>query len=989
MKGLISKMQFPFKQIIVNLRAKKHSIYSWWGALLLLVLGIFSCSFIFGSYYLQASHYHQDFIAKGIDKSKLLSMHLSKEIEEQQAAIQYLAQDNDLLNAISMDDDTAVLKWISAVHTFDRNQVYFIQSVKTNKIFSFGHTTTDVRDVLRHPTSSPNFSIYRSSSGQYLLCLTQALRVEGALVGILGSIFSFTSVTDLIKLNKDSYSILIKEDGKFTDILSGTVITQPLTLLQNAMQGVPLSVLFNHEHLAIPIGMEQLYLYAHTQTLTPNLSSTFLTWFLLCFPGYIIAYWLVLKLSKNEIVSILRLASFTGDKKKDKENMLELAKNSSIKEISNGAHRLAEYCDQLIQSEEYKRHTALFEACTTALIVCDMEGKILEWNEELSTLLGGAQKKLFGLPVKEIFSTMDQLRVITGMAHVRQSIGAPLDSNNVFRARLRLNSVRKRSQHIETVIKHLRHANRSCLVFMLYNVTKHVIAEQGLQRAKNSAETVTKDRHHFYMGLTQEIEPLAEALNQSLILLSETQPTEVQQRHMEQLQFHNELLSELITNIRDFALLETGSVFFERATFEMETLLRQVHASTYSRAMQLQSDICIYLDPAVPQEIWFDFSKSLQVLSNLINIAAKRVHGGTVTMTVTAGEVQNNHMQIIVEVCGQRNISGNDKDKAETGTLPQPEYYGEKGQQLSLAIIERMIKMFSIKLVQHVTSADVHVFALEVDLTTRSPLRDNLHTLLKGKTILLTYCPHNTINFIGKTLSRLGATCVFSPVEEGYCKQVIEEQNSYDVIISCGCVFEALSKNETRKYCQQLTTTLYTVTHSYWEPTYIHPKVESLRKPVMVNELLANLCNKLLFTVQDYEVTTNTLTHNLALIIAKKTNQTDFLQQNLQQQGYTTVLVEDVMKGVDARQLYQPELILLDTGRVTLDSFWLIKKIREMEEMERLEPSRIIMFISQEHATHPEHTDAYTLTLKSNTAPEELFTHIASLRDKADNIHVA
>ena len=162
-------MQNPFKQTSVNFHSKKHSIYYWWSALLLLILAIFSCFFIFASYYLQASHYHQDFIDKGIEKSKLLSIHLNNEIEEQQAVIQYLAKDNDLLNAMSMDDDPAVLKWISAVHNFDRNQIYFIQSIKTNKIFSFGQTTTDVRDVLRHSTASPNFSIYKSSSGQYLI----------------------------------------------------------------------------------------------------------------------------------------------------------------------------------------------------------------------------------------------------------------------------------------------------------------------------------------------------------------------------------------------------------------------------------------------------------------------------------------------------------------------------------------------------------------------------------------------------------------------------------------------------------------------------------------------------------------------------------------------------------------------------------------------------------------------------------------------------
>ncbi|OBQ45820.1 hypothetical protein SP90_15865 [Halodesulfovibrio spirochaetisodalis] len=982
-------MQYPFQKVTNHFFKKKRPIYCWLSAVIALVLIVFSTIFICTSYYMQASYYYQDFIKKGIEESKLLSMHLNNEIEERQIIVQYLSQDNNLLSALAMDDEQRILKWISSIRKFDNQQVYFVQSVKSNKIFSFGQTTTDVKAVLRHSLASPSFSIYRGTSGQYLICVTHALRVEGAIVGILGNIFSFNSFTKSVDFDTDSYSILIQENNNFTDMLTGTRITDSITLLQNAMQTMPLSCLFKDKHIVIPIGMNRLYLHAYTCLLSPNLTDSFLTWIMICLPSCIIAFWFALAIAKRGTRSLLGLTQFTGNSKKDRQHMVELVESTSIQEIQSGAKHVINFCDSLIQSEEYKRHTALFEACTTAFIICDLEGVILEWNDELTTLLGGSKKNLFGLSVKEIFASVDQLRVITGMAHVRQSINNTMETNSVFQARLRLNSVRKRSQHVETVIKHLRYAEHSTLVFMLTNITKHVLTEQGLQRAKNSAERMTKERHHFYMGLTQEIEPLAEALSQSLILLSETQPSTTQQRHMENLQFHNELLSELISNIRDFAMLETGNMFFERTTFELETLLKQVHASTHSRAIQMQSDICIYLDPAVPQEAWFDFSKSLRILSNLVNIAAKRVHGGTVTLTVTAGEVLNGRVKVLFEACGQKTSHEDNPDMLESGTLPQPEYYGEKGQQLTLAIIERMIKMFSIDLVQHVTTSEAHVFALEVGLSPRQPLREDLHTILEGRSILLTYCQHNTINFIGKALSRLGATCTFCPLEEGYCAKVIEGQDKYDAIISCDCAFEVVSEEEINKYCEMLTATLYTVTHSYWEPTYMHPKIEALRKPVMVNELLARLCKKLLPTVEHYTVADEAYSPDMVLIIAPKSPNSTQLQRHLHQQGYVTAQVEDVSKGVDARQLYQPEIILLNTGLITLDSFWFMKKLREMEKAEKLKPSRVILFISQEHALHNQYVDPYTLTLEAGIEYNEIIRHMDALKDKKGSNNVA
>jgi hypothetical protein len=60
-----------------------------------------------------------------------------------------------------------------------------------------------------------------------------------------------------------------------------------------------------------------------------------------------------------------------------------------------------------------------------------------------------------------------------------------------------------------------------------------------------------------------------------------------------------------------------------------------------------------------------------------------------------------------------------------------------------------------------------------------------------------------------------------------------------------------------------------------------------------------------------------------------------------------------------------------------------------MEEAEQLTPSRIIMFINQEHARHTEYIDPYTLTLDASTSPEDLISHMTTLKEHADNAQVA
>ena len=371
-------------------------------------------------------------------------------------------------------------------------------------------------------------------------------------------------------------------------------------------------------------------------------------WLLISLPASFISYFAAQHIIKRRVAWILNNTRLTGAPRNDYEHMMTLAGKTFFTEIRHNAETIAEYCSRLMQSEEYKRHSILFQECSSAIIVCDLDGRILEWNQQLSTLLGDIKPTLYGTPIKELFCPRDQLTIVTGMAHVRQP-NRPASSPRpgAFSARIRLNSSRKRSQHVETVIKRIVLGDRPSLVVMLHNVTHQVSAERGLEHAKDAALLQMQDRHKFYKGLTEELEPLAEALDQSIIMLSETSPTKDQQRHMDNLQLHNELLSELLSNIREFALWETGEIHFERTHFELETLLKQVHAATYSRAMQFNSDICFYLDPLVPQEAWFDFSKSLKTLSNLVNLVVRRTHGGIVTITARIGPQQNGNITVI------------------------------------------------------------------------------------------------------------------------------------------------------------------------------------------------------------------------------------------------------------------------------------------------------------------------------------------------------
>lgn len=961
-------------------------IYTWWAVILLIMLCCFSFVFIGVSCYQQVEHLHEEFIARGIDKSKYLGREFNIRVLEYQKNIGFLSQDMVLLNALTFGEEQELLAWVRTLERDGTDPSYFVYSANSKKIYSSDQRISGFNEVVLKSLTPSFFSIYRSSKNGYFFSISKLLRSDGRFVGNLGCAVSFKKFLNNVGLDHTHFAVVIKDNGFFYDVNTGRKISRKVTLLRDSLHGFQSEVLFNEASIAIPFGVSGLYLHASTDNLDTKIWHTVGIWFLVTIPICVFLFFFSIHLMQRGTVGLVALTKLTGNTKKDMRTLLAARESATISELHDAVENMLGLYEKLVRSEELKRYTATFDATSMGLVLCDSSGHILEWNSELMELLGETKRSWYGVSVKELFRKVDQLAIITGMAHVRQFSAQGVDQHGAFKARLRLNSTRKGAQHVDVIIKKIEFDDRESLLFMLYNVTDQVTAERQMQQAKRSAEQVAHDKHHFYMGLTAEIEPLAEALNQSIIFLGETVSTSSQQRHLERITVHNDLLFELITNIRDFALLETGSMVFERTSFQLEALLKQAHAATYARAMQMKSDICFYLDPTTPQELWFDFSKSLQVLTSLINLAARQVYGGLIVLIVTSSEERDGFVQLRFEICAQPKGYVNSSDQFDN-TLPEPTYNGQKGQQLCLAIVQRIIKMFSIlDFKQWQNNSGALFYAVDAKVSARIPKRNGLHRLLEGKNIGLIYCPHNTPGFIARMMSALGAQCEFLPVGKGFCKDVIVRQDEFDVFFCCDCIFSAVPKEEYENYCGMLTRPIYSVAHSYWESTSQNANVVTLRKPFLANEMLSLLCDRLLATVNDYTAIEDTYDDNVVLLVFPKNGSETKVRHELEQGGYVPVIVNEVTKGVNALALYRPSVIIIDTDNITINGYWLIKELREFEEAERMVPAKIIMIVGQEYQVSQQQIDLHTLVIGKPVNASELVQCVLTLSGQTEKI---
>ncbi|MCG8531864.1 MAG: PAS domain S-box protein [Desulfovibrionales bacterium] len=980
-KTVLSPLSSPLPQT--------YTLSDWWLFLLTGILTFFSFLFLLPNYWIDSNRLHDKFVHTSVATANTISKKIEEKIALEQSPLQYLARDSEILHAVALDSTPQVKTWLKKLQAASINQLIYIYSIPYNKVYTLGSAHFSIKGMPRRTPATPEFSIYKTKDHHYLLNIMHPLRLNNQMIGTIGCVIPMESFIANLGTTSIPYALLIKENDTLHDTVTGEQVEGAVPLVDITDTSNPL-IPFSEVRVVTPLSVDGFLLLTQSQNIGPHLFSSFLKWLFVCIPASIILFLLCRHIIMRKISIEFADLTLTGDPFTDKKRLIHTSSLVKIKEFQDSARMMTNYLDEHIKSERQRRHTALFEESDSALAICDLEGNIMEWNKNLAEFLGiNTPQKLYNTPVKEIFIAPDQLTVVTGMAHVRHCSETTMAEHGIFKARLRLNSTRKRYQHVETTIKRVRGPHFDTLVFMLHNITHQVSTERGLTIAKQGAETSVLEHHKFYMGITEELQPLSEALRRSIIMLTETETSETQERHLDALQIHSTLLAELIRNIREFAQLETGEVFFDRSRFEMESLLKQLHAATYSRTMQLGVDFSIYLDPHLPQLIWFDFPKSLQVLSNLVSLAAKKVQGGSIILMAKAQGGRKNRVFGAFELYGLTAKDHISPSEQEKNSFPQIEYYGEKGQALNFAIAQRMVKLYSLNLQEQSTASGTYHASIRTDIPRLTPERSKMEQILSGKTILLTYCTHNTMSNLAKALSGLGAICTFQPITEDYCQRVIAAQQDYDLVLNCGCSLEILPDEHMKPYCDQLTRRLITINHSYWEPTLKHPKITLLRKPLLINELLLIASEELMPNVQSYTVTDYACNPDTILLVGEETTQRSWIAEGMSGSGYAIHAVDDVTEAVEAMHTFRPETVVINTENITLDAYWLVWEIRRQEAEHNRLPVRIIILSGPDTSIATTVLDSHTLLVNHLSTNTELIHHILTLRQRISTVGVA
>jgi PAS domain S-box-containing protein len=345
-----------------------------------------------------------------------------------------------------------------------------------------------------------------------------------------------------------------------------------------------------------------------------------------------------------------------------------------------------EYAIQQALRDQQFYTRSLIESNIDALMTTDPSGIITDINKQMEGLTGCTRDELIGAPFKNYFTDPERAEAAIKLVLSEKKI-----TNYELTARSRDGQETVVSYNATTFYN--RDGELQGVFAAARDVTDRKRLDQELESAKSVAEKANLAKSAFLSSMSHELRtPLNAILGFAQLLeAGSPPPTDAQFVRLRQIIKAGWYLLELINEILDLAVIESGNISLSREPVSLIDIVSECHAMIESQAHQ--RDIKMTFLPF--DHTWFayaDRTRVKQVLINLLSNAIKynREHG---TVEVECIKSTPDRIRIIVRDIG----AGLPPEKL--AQLFQPfnrlgqEGGAEEGTGIGLMVTKRLVEM--------------------------------------------------------------------------------------------------------------------------------------------------------------------------------------------------------------------------------------------------------------------------------------------------------
>jgi diguanylate cyclase (GGDEF)-like protein/PAS domain S-box-containing protein len=282
----------------------------------------------------------------------------------------------------------------------------------------------------------------------------------------------------------------------------------------------------------------------------------------------------------------------------------------------------------LFAAEQRQRQyfEALVHHIPTAIVIMDMNAKILSWNPAAETLFGFTTEEAVGQDFTDLLVTdefmEEALRNIDRTLHMGQS------SRAITRRHRKDGSLA--DVELVAVPISMNHVQFGSLTIY------HDISE--LVKARRDAEAANKAKSAFLATMSHEIRTPLNAVVGMTTLLLDTSLTDEQREFSETIRNSSDALLSIINDILDYSKIEADRMELEEQSFDLRECVESALDLAAANSTHKKIDLAYIIETNVPPVIIGDSTRLRQIMLNLLSNAVKFTTEGEVVLKVSVDQ---------------------------------------------------------------------------------------------------------------------------------------------------------------------------------------------------------------------------------------------------------------------------------------------------------------------------------------------------------------